>query len=50
MKAYRGVGASFSMEELFAWENEHKKLLMEKTPEKFEVLHYAALAVLKIKY
>jgi len=49
MKACRGVGASLSDEELLAWENEHKELLMEKAPEKFEVRHYAALAVLKKK-
>lgn len=49
MKACRGVGASLSDKELLAWENEHKELLMEKAPEKFEVRHYAALAVLKKK-
>lgn len=49
MKACRGVGASLSDEELLAWENEHKELLMEKAPEKFEVRHYAALAMLKKK-
>ena len=49
MKACRGVGASLSDEELHAWEKEHKELLMEKAPEKFEVRHYAALAVLKKK-
>ena len=42
----RGV---LSDEELLAWENEHKELLMEKAPEKFEVRHYAALAMLKKK-
>ena len=49
MKACRGVGASLSDEELLAWENEHKELLMEKAPEKFKVRHYAALAVLNKK-
>ena len=49
MKACRGVGASLSDEELHAWEKEHKELLMKKAPEKFEVRHYAALAVLKKK-
>ena len=47
MKACRGVGASLSGEELERWEKEHKKLLDENAPEQFEVLHYAALAVLK---
>lgn len=49
MKACRGVGASLSDEELLAWENEHKRLLTEKAPDKFEVRHYAALAILKKK-
>lgn len=49
MKACRGVGASLSNEELERWEKEHKQMLMEKAPEKFEVRHYAALAVLKKK-
>ena len=47
MKTCRGVGASLSGEELERWEKEHKKLLDENAPEQFEVLHYAALAVLK---
>ena len=47
MRACRGVGASLSKDELENWEREHKKLLEEIAPEKFEVLHYAALAVLK---
>lgn len=49
MKACRGVGASLSEDELKKWDEEHKKLLDEIAPEKFEVLHYAALAVLKKK-
>ena len=47
MKASRGVGASLSEEELEKWDEEHRELLDEIAPEQFEVLHYAALAVLK---
>ena len=46
MKACRGVGASLSAEELRQWDAEHRLLLDEIAPEEFEVLHYAALAVL----
>ena len=49
MKACRGVGASLSREELAKWDEEHRKLLDEIATEQFEVLHYAALAVLKKK-
>ncbi len=50
MKACRGVGASLSEEELAKWDGEHRKLLDDIAAEQFEVLHYAALAVLKKKY
>jgi len=49
MKACRGVGASLSSEELAKWDNEHRQLLEKIAPEQFEVLHYAALAVLRKK-
>ena len=49
MKACRGVGASLSEEELGKWDAEHRDLLDRIAPEKFDVLHYAALAVLKKK-
>ncbi|MEE1013818.1 MAG: methyltransferase domain-containing protein [Clostridia bacterium] len=49
MKACRGIGASLSDSEIAKWEQEHIKLLKEITPEKFDVLHYAAMAELKIK-
>ena len=49
MKACRGVGASLQGEKLAKWDKEHRKLLDEIAPEQFEVLHYAALAVLKKK-
>ena len=46
MRACRGVGASLSEEELVSWDREHKELLDRIAPDRFEVLHYAALAVL----
>lgn len=49
MRACRGVGASLSEDELMKWDKEHRELLNEIAPEEFEVLHYAALAVLKKK-
>ena len=49
MKACRGVGAPLSEEELGKWDAEHRDLLDRIAPEKFDVLHYAALAVLKKK-
>lgn len=49
MRACRGVGASLSEEELAMWDAEHRGLLDRIAPEKFEVLHYAALAVLRKK-
>lgn len=48
MKACRGVGASLNDEELNQWDKEHKALLEEIAPEQFEVLHYAAIAELKV--
>lgn len=47
MKTCRGVGASLSLEEQDAWEQEHRAMLLSDAPERFDVLHYAALAVLK---
>lgn len=47
MKACRGIGASLSEKEVSMWEQEHKKLLEQTAPDKFEVLHYAAIAELK---
>ena len=49
MKACRGVGASLSGNELAKWDEEHRKMLDEIAPEQFDVLHYAALAVLRKK-
>ena len=50
MKACRGVGASLKPDELENWDVEHRELLDRIAPEKFEILHYAALVVLKKKY
>lgn len=40
MRACRGVGASMSSEELKIWDDEHWKMLMKSTPEKFNIKHY----------
>ena len=49
MKACRGVGASLSEEELVRWDADHKELLERTAPDLFDILHYAALAVLRKK-
>lgn len=49
MKACRGIGASLTDEEIFRWEQEHRRLLEDIAPEEFEVLHYGAIAELKKK-
>lgn len=49
MKACRGVGASLSDEELGRWDTEHRELMDRIAPENFEILHYAALSVLRRK-
>ncbi len=49
MKTCRGIGASLSEDELAEWDTEHRNLLEKIAPEEFEVLHYAALAELKLK-
>lgn len=49
MRACRGVGASLSKTDLAKWDKEHKKLLTKIAPKEFDVLHYAALAELKVK-
>ena len=46
MRACRGVGASLSPEELAKWDAEHRALI-SGLPEKFEIRHYAALAILQ---
>ena len=49
MKACRGIGASLSESEIASWEQEHVALLKEIAQEKFDVLHYGAIAELKRK-
>ena len=49
MKACRGVGASLTEAQTENWEKEHLNLLERIAPEKFNILHYAALAELKLK-
>ena len=49
IKACRGIGASqLNEQEKEQWEKEHL-LMLRQYPEKFEILHYAAFAVLKKK-
>lgn len=50
MKACRGIGASLSPSELAGWEKEHLQLLNKIAPESFEILHYGAIAELKVKH
>lgn len=47
IKACRGIGASLQKNEISEWEKEHKKLLAQIAPEKFDILHYGALAQLR---
>lgn len=49
LRACRGVGASLSEAELKHWDSEHREMLSKIAPEEFEILHYAALAELKVK-
>lgn len=49
IKTCRGIGASLTKEELALWEQEHIALLSEIAPSAFDVLHYAAIAQLKIR-
>ena len=48
MKACRGVGASLTEQEIAAWEQDHIKLLSEIAPPEFDILHYGAIAGLKV--
>ena len=49
IKASRGIGASLTSDELSGWDKEHRELLSKIAPDRFEVLHYAALTVLSKK-
>ena len=46
--ASRGIGASLSPKDLASWDKEHRAFLAN-VPDEFEVLHCAAIAVLKKK-
>lgn len=47
VRACRGVGASLNQAELESWDQEHRMLLSEIAADKFDILHYAALAELE---
>ena len=49
IKSCRGIGASLPEERIAAWETEHKKLLADIAPAEFDILHYAAIALLRKK-
>ena len=49
MKACRGIGASLSEEEIKLWEGEHMELLEKIAPAEFDILHYGAIAELKVR-
>lgn len=49
MKACRGVGASLTDREISSWEREHLALLREIAPAEFDILHYGAIAELKVR-
>lgn len=49
IKACRGIGASLTEQEISAWEREHLKLLDEIAPAEFDILHYGAIAELKVR-
>ena len=46
MKACRGVGASLGAEDIARFDNEHYEML-KQFPESFEILHYAAITILR---
>lgn len=48
IRACRGIGASLCPEEIAAFERDHQALLRQTAPEEFSVLHYAAMAVLRV--
>ena len=47
--ACRGVGASLPPEALARFEEKHRALLEEIAPERFNILHYAAYAILHVR-
>jgi len=49
MKACRGIGASLTEAEVGRFDREHMELLEAMVPAEFDVLHYAAISVLKVR-
>lgn len=49
VKTCRGIGAALSEPEIERFDAEHRKLLREIAPEQFNILHYAAITVLRKK-
>lgn len=49
MRACRGVGASLTPAQIADWERDHRALLEKIAPQEFDILHYAAMAVLQPK-
>lgn len=47
MKSCRGIGASLTESEISMWEYEHMNILKSIAPEKFDILHYCAIAELR---
>lgn len=47
IKACRGIGASLTEEQVQRFEAEHLALLERSAPQTFEILHYAAITVLR---
>lgn len=49
MKACRGIGASLTDEEIVQFDEEHRALLNTIAPKEFEILHYTAMCILRVK-
>jgi len=49
LRASRGVGASLREKDLALWDAEHRALLERIAPERFDILHYGAIAELRVK-
>lgn len=49
MRACRGVGAAMDENQIKAWNEEHWKMMLENTPEQFNVKHYMSYAELQVK-
>lgn len=49
VKTCRAIEASLSPEKIAEWEREHNEMLAAFAPPEFDILHYAAIAELKLK-